>query len=174
MKSSLYSWLLWSSSLTENNQIVSTFIIFIMCVLLLYYDLNTENFLVIVVRISICFTPYHFPQAVKFANTYINFIWYKWKGKEKLSYPVLWYITITYSQLIPAHTPISPSDAQFVSLMPIDKHMYVFYKELTFDYPSPILTSRVARVCLNDGGGNKWVQCAFHFRFYFFHSFFLF
>jgi len=55
------------------------------------------------------------------------------------------------------------NNAQFVSLMPIDKHMYVFYKELTFDYPSPILTSRVARVCLNDGGGNKLLLHK-HFR----------
>lgn len=45
-----------------------------------------------------------------------------------------------------------------MKLLPIDNHMYIFYKELTFDWPSPILTSRVARVCLNDQGGNKLVS----------------
>lgn len=55
------------------------------------------------------------------------------------------------------------NNAQFVSVIPIDRHLYVFYKELTFDYPSPILTSRVARVCLTDPGGNKLLLHK-HFR----------
>jgi len=45
---------------------------------------------------------------------------------------------------------------QYVALQPIDHHMYIFYKELTLGTPSPILQSRVARVCLKDPGGNRF------------------
>ena len=53
--------------------------------------------------------------------------------------------------------PLPVSDPQYVALQPIDHHMYLFYKELTQNTPSPILQSRVARVCLKDPGGNRYV-----------------